>query len=191
MALHWSLDKYRLIASLLHDVSRCHGAVFNHSALNKTLRKVQRRVSSEGDSFFSKTMPKLAKALDKALTLDHPLNAAELRWKSLPNSQLPRFLGELFSRVLGPDGLPLQEPCTQCIAALRLVLYTWYKYEEPYSAECEQQVLAKFERTEQELTTVSAKLDNIRHILDEPAFANSRRHKGTDLLTLHGKQGSF
>lgn len=177
MAPHWSLDKYKLIAAVLHDVSIRHGAVFNHRSLVLTLDKVKARLSTEGEGFLTKTLPKLGKAFDKALGEVSPLNASALRFKPAAGSKLPKFLGELFSRVLTPDGVPLPDPCKDCVRTLRQILYLFYKYELPYSAEQEQQVVSKFERTEDDLSTVSIALDDIRAQLENTTSAYVRRPK--------------
>jgi hypothetical protein len=76
-----SLDKFEneLIATLLHDFHKSHGVVFNITALRKTLKKVDRRVAQEGLGFLTKTLPRLGKAFDLALSSSTPLNISELR----------------------------------------------------------------------------------------------------------------
>jgi hypothetical protein len=103
----------------------------------------------------------LGKSLDKALSLDTPLNSSELRFETQSGSKLPRFLGELFNEVLNKDGTPLQIPCVKCVSTLRQILYLFYKYELPYSEKLELQVLDQFKQTETELTTITDKLDKI------------------------------
>jgi hypothetical protein len=147
-------DSYKLIAALLHDVHNIHGDVFNTRNLKLTLQKVDKRLRKEGMGFLTKTLPRLGKAFDKSLSGGPKLNAADLSLDARENSQLPRFLGELFSMVLHPDGSVLPKPCIQCVKEIRQVLYLFYKYELPYTDEQEQQTLSKFERTEEELTTV-------------------------------------
>jgi hypothetical protein len=165
MALHRSLDEYKLISALLHDVAKHHGAVFNYNSLQNTLKKVQSRLSSEGLGFLTKTLPKLGKAFDKALTGSTPLNASQHRFSALPGSKLPRFLGELFSRVLSQDGTVLQEPCIMSIVSIRQICTLFYKYKLPYSPELEQQVLDRFIQTEIDLDEVSALLDQYQEAL--------------------------
>jgi hypothetical protein len=167
MAQHRSLDKYRLIVAFLHDVSRHHGAVFNYRSLQLTLGKISSRLSSEGDGFLEKSLPRLAKALDKALAGDTPLSASKLRFAAQPGSELPRFLGEFFNRVLARDGTCLPDPCINCIKVLRMILYKFYKYESPYTAECEQQVVSSFIKAEGDLLTSDAALDKIDAVLGD------------------------
>jgi hypothetical protein len=160
MVLNKSLDdSYNLIAATLCDVQNAHGAVFNTSSLTKTLRKVRARLSAEGIGFLTKTLPRLGKALDRAFSDDHRLNSSEVSFDSLPGTELPRFLGEFFSRIFKTDGSLLQRPCAASVGALRQVLYCYYKYELPYADVLEQQVINKFERTEDDLSTIEPLLD--------------------------------
>jgi len=164
MALSKSLDdiKLKVIAALLHDIHhRMHGVVFDSIALKNTVQKVFKRTSSEGEGFLTKTLPSLGKAFDKALSLNAPLNAADLRFETQEGSSLPRFLGELFNRVLDHSGAPLQEPCTDSIGWIRQVCYLFYKYELPYSEQLEQEVISRFEKTEDDLLTISNELDKL------------------------------
>lgn len=164
MVLEKSLDdSIKIIAALLHDVCKTHGAVFNSSALRNTLRKVNRRVEKEGIGFLTKTLPRLGKAFDKALT-GHPLDAVSLGFRALPDSKLPRFLGELFKMVLAPDGTVLPTPCAKSVSEIRQILYFLNKYELPYSEELELQVISQFEKTDRDLLAVSERL------LDESGY---------------------
>jgi hypothetical protein len=150
-----SLDENEIIAALLLSVNTLHGVVFNNSAYRLTLQKVLRRTSREGVGFLSKTLPRLGKCLDKALTGEHLMTRANHGFKTMDDSELPRFLGEFFKRVFAKDGVILPDPCITSIRILRDVLYLFYKYELPYSDEQEQNVLQKFERTEEEISSMS------------------------------------
>jgi len=163
-----SLYELELIAALLRDVQNAHGLVFNTRALNLTLFKIEKRVRAEGMGFLTKTLPRLGKAFDKALAGNTPLNAVDIGFKPMDNSNLPRFLGELISCVLQPDGVLPLHPCEETaskgsltrvdiggiVAAVRQVCYLFYKYKLPYSDEQEQQVIQKFAKTEDDLETL-------------------------------------
>jgi hypothetical protein len=85
-----SLDEsYNLIAALLCDVSNSHGEVFNTTNLKRTLEKVRERLFAEGMGFLTKTLPRLGKAFDKALSGETKLNANALGYRALSNSELP------------------------------------------------------------------------------------------------------
>jgi hypothetical protein len=150
------LDESKIIAALLQSVSNAHGVVFNTRSCNLTIKKAQSRLHAEGIGFLTKTLPRLGKAFDKALAEGTPLNATELGFDSLPSSKLPRFLGEFFSRILRPDGVPLEQPCVLSISVIRDVSYLFYKYEIPYSDEQEQTVLDGFKEAEKDLETLEA-----------------------------------
>lgn len=151
MDIDKSLDKYKLIATLLSDVFETHGSAYNTKQRRLTLSKVKRRLDSEGVGFLTKTLPKLGKALDKALAEDTPMNSIDHGFKPMTGSKLPKFMGELFKRVLDDEGKPLANPCVLCIKSIRQITYCLYKYELPYTDEQESKVLAKFTKTEQEL----------------------------------------
>jgi len=154
-------DSYNIIAALLHDVSNVHGDVFNIRSRRLTTEKVRSRLTAEGIGYLTKSLPRLCKAFDKALAGGTPLAASTLGFKPLCGSELPRFLGEFFSRVLKSDGTPLTEPCTCSIKVIRQVCTVFYKYELRYTDEQEQKVLASFERTESDLSTGAASFQEL------------------------------
>jgi len=156
-----SLDEHKLIAALLHDISNVHGSVFDRRACRNTCKQVERRTRLEGLGFLTKTLPRLAKAFDKALAGDTLLNTNRLGFKTLVDSELPRFLGEFFSRVLSKDGTVLPHPCSDSVRVIRQVLYLFYKYELPYTEEQEQDVLSRFEKTEKEISNMAPQFQEI------------------------------
>jgi len=156
-------DNYEVIAALLCDISNAHGTVFNTRSLKCTLEIVHNRLLSEGMGFLTKTLPRLGKALDRAL-VEGRLVKANWAQKSqkgeiltvvpcLVGSELPMFMGEFFKRIFELDGVLLATPCVNSVKVLRQVLYVYYKYELPYTEDQELQVLARFTETEQELST--------------------------------------
>jgi len=147
------MTEIKIIAALLQSVQNAHGLVFNTRALRLTLQKVEKRYSKEGRSFLTKTLPRLGKAFDKAIAGNTRLNSRRLGFKPQPNSELPIFMGEFFNRVLQPNGDILPDPCAHSVGVLRDVLYLFYKYEDPYTDEQEQQVVSAFKRTESDLST--------------------------------------
>jgi len=179
MVPHRSLDKFKLIAHILHDIHLCHGAVFNHLAYKLTLNKVSSRLTSEGVGFLTKTLPRLGKAIDMALTEVTPLTASSLRFKAQKGSNLPIFMGEFLNRVFSPDGRVLPDPCPTSVGVLRSICYLFYKYELPYAAETEDAVVQRFVKTENDLATVSAELDDLRLQLDDTTFIRTARRNHT------------
>lgn len=147
-----SLDEVvNLIAALLTDVQTSHDGVFNKRSLRLTLNKVRARVRYEGIGFLTKSLPRLGKALDKALSGNIKLDSVKLGFDAMPNSKLPRFLGEFFSLVFHPDGTVLHNPCAESVRVMRQVFGILYKYKLPFTDRQEQDVIAKFVKTEQEV----------------------------------------
>jgi len=172
-----SLDQYKLIAALTNDVFTSYGSVTSNNTkiLRLTLQKIKRRIATEGIGFLTKTLPRLGKALDKALSEDTPMNGASLGFKTLANTKLPKLFGELFIKVLKPDGTPLDSPCVNSIKQLRQLLYLFYKYELPYSDEQEQSVIDRFTRTERDLETISERLRCLSAAVTERTSTPGRR----------------
>jgi len=162
MVLTKSLDELEIIAALLVDALASHGEVFNTRSLRLTLQKVGKRYRTEGLGLFTKTFPRLGKLFDQALTGTVCMDSATVGFKSLSNSKLPRFLGELFTQIFQHDGYVLPDPDAQCVKTIRQILYAFYKYEKPYSVEQEQQVLEAFKQAERDLSDLSTKLASMR-----------------------------
>jgi hypothetical protein len=175
------MTEITVIAALCYDVSNRHGEVFNTRASRLTLQKVEKRVRQEGIGFLTKTLPRLGKAFDKALSGAQPLNATKLGFKPMPNSELPKFLGEFFSRVLSPNGELLPSPCAKCVRVIRQFCYLYYKYELPYTHEQEQQVLSQFQQAETDLIAHSAFLRSLKERVEQ-SIAVGGRHFGDDPL---------
>jgi hypothetical protein len=154
-------DSYSIIAALLGDVHDVHSEVFNTSSLRSTCLQVKKRLVSEGMGFLTKTLPRLGKAFDKALAGNTNLNSTKCAFASINGTELPRFLGEFFKLVLRPNGTLLESPCATSVKVIRQVCYLFYKYELPYTDEQEQQVIQKFEKTEEDLTTIQAVLQRM------------------------------
>lgn len=146
-----SLDYLKIITALLCDVQHAHSDVFTTRALKMTLRKVENRTREEGLGFLTKTLPRLAKALDKALAEIEPLDSAKCGFASMPNSKLPRFLGELFKQVLSQDGRVLPNADAYCVRSIREVCGLFYKLETPSDPQLDQNVITKFKRTEEDI----------------------------------------
>jgi hypothetical protein len=172
-------EEYKLIAALLHDIHMSNAVVFNTKSLRNTLKQVEERIRFEGISFLTKTLPKLGKALDKALTLQLKLNATSLMTaKSFEEgSELPIFMEEFFSLVFDKSGVVLNEPCVRSVIVLRQVLYLFYKYELPYTVDQEREVVLKFVKTEADLAISDAQINrmvdaveyNIRNSIPYPS----------------------
>jgi len=149
-----------LIAQLLRDVQTLHSDVITPRALRLTTLKVEKRYAREGMGFLSKTLPRIGKALDRALSSDTPL-AVPFEQK-LKGTQLPRFLGELFSRVFDIYGMVLPTPCVRSIRSIRQVCYLFYKLKLPYTADLEQTVVDNFIVAERDVAVTNTRLQSLK-----------------------------
>lgn len=150
-----SLDYCKVITALMCDIQLLHSKVFTSAALRLTLEKVESRCVSEGLSFLTKTLPRLGKALDKALAMVEPLDSCQCGFESMPDSKLPMFMGELFQQVLSSNGEVLPDADVASVRSLRQICYMFYKLELPYDTALEQDVIDRFIKTEDELKPMS------------------------------------
>lgn len=190
-----SLDVSKtIIAALIRDASMTSANAFSTRDLRNTLSKVERRLDKEGIGFLTKTLPRLGKAFDKALSGQEPLDSAKLGFKTLPGSKLPKLFGELFVKVLDQNGVVLPNPDVACVRVLRQLTLFYYKYELPYTGAQEQQVIDRFERTESDLVENQGFLKNIEErlgncdrnripALEKDAEAITIARKARDLLS--------
>lgn len=168
MAVNKSLDPYKqILATLLIDVYSSLSEVISSRSLRLTLAKVSKRVDREGLGFLTKTLPRLGKALDRALSGKYNLDCNELRLEALEQSKLPKLFGELFQRVLTNSGGCLQSPCVTSIKGLRHILFVFYKLELPYSPNDEQNVIDQFKRTEVDILPYHQSFSRVAEAIDE------------------------
>jgi hypothetical protein len=169
-----SQDKLvRLITALLHDVHTLCGEVFDQRSCRLTQLLVERRVKKEGMSFLTKTLPRLGKAFDRALSGDVLFNPTLHCFSTMENSQLPRFLGELFRQVFTHDGAVLPSPHIQCISHIRTILFLFYKLKLPYDRDTEQEVLSQFLQTEKDIQTYEEAFNKVADHLDQLALLSA------------------
>jgi hypothetical protein len=129
-----------LTTSLLIDIADDTGYVYKRDA-----REVRRRVTSEGVSFLTKTLPALGKALDKALSsVDGVMDYTGLKLRG----EYPEFLGTLFQRVFDQAGRVLSDVSPLFVGHIRQILYLWYKYELPHTPEQKAAIESRFICTE-------------------------------------------
>jgi len=157
-----SLDKFELIATLLRSAHQRYGVVFNTKQLRLTTDVVKRRCLTEGPGFLTKTLPRLCKHLDQALTGTIKLNPTSVGFATVTGSKLPRFLGELFSLIFQKDGCVLPDPDAKCVRVIRTILLVFYKYELPYTDIQEQEVVSAFLQAETDLSQLDALFAEMR-----------------------------
>jgi hypothetical protein len=174
MVPYKSLDEQMLIAALLSDLNKSHWEVFNTTACKNTTKVVLRRVRAEGLGFLTKTLPRLGKALDSALSGLQPLDVTKCRFPTINGTNLPRFLGEFFKKVFLPDGTVLPSPCARSVGVIRDVCYLYYKYELPYSDRQEHDVISAFKQAEVDIEPCLLKFSAMKASLDEYACSGTR-----------------
>lgn len=185
-----SLDYIKnIIAALLNDASTTLVGVFSAHSLKNTLNKVNKRLDKEGIGFLTKTLPRLGKALDKALTETEPLDSIKLGFKPLPNSKLPKLFGELFGRILShQSGTVLPNPCVNSVRVLRQITLLFYKYELPYTEAQEQRIIDRFKNTEGDLVDTQAFISFTDRGLGDCNQSGSQfPEEGTETITIARK----
>lgn len=134
---------------LHHDLAELHHSVYSLVEWKRDRAEMLSRASEEQFSFFTKTLPSLGKALDRALQGDVPLEAPA--FKKRRGTKIPKFLGSLFTRVLDDTGFVRSDPDILVLKGMRSILYFVYKLELPYDEKTEKSVLESFIQTEEEL----------------------------------------
>jgi hypothetical protein len=178
-----SLDEVKLISTLLCDISTMwHGEVFDQRAVSLTVRKIRERTSREGIGFLTKSLPRLGKAVDTALLGELPVDSAQLRLASQPNSKLPKLFGELLNRVFSHDGMVLPTPCVRSIKQIRDLCYLFYKYEVPYSPRQEQAALSTFLQTEEDIAPYDISFSTVADTIDNHISLNDAGKKRQGVL---------
>jgi hypothetical protein len=174
-----------LICQVLHDALASHGV--NTRAISNTLQKVRDRTGCEGLAFLTKSLPKLGKCLDEALSTNKPLTRSMHGWKAMRGSELPLFCGELFSGVFDKFGQVLPSPDAKCVRSLRTILRLFYKYKTPYCSAQEQVVVDQFisadrslEDSDRSIDTISRRLD-LTYALNKRAYLRRIRNPVEDL----------
>jgi hypothetical protein len=157
-----SLDEFEVIAAMLRDAHASHGVVFNNRSLTLTLKKVSNRLSKEGIGFLTKTMYNLGKHFDQVLAGECEFNPSKHGFKTMPNSKIPRFLGELIECVLSKDGTLLPNPDAKCVCTIRQLLASFGKYKLPYSDHQEQKVISAFTKAEDDLRMLNDRFHKLQ-----------------------------
>jgi hypothetical protein len=87
------------------------------TSAERDIKTVALRTEAEGESFFTISLPRFAKALEKGLddgALDYALFAGFKR-----RGGLPEFLRGFLSQIFSPSGTLLDEPSIDCIKSVR------------------------------------------------------------------------
>jgi len=147
------LDFYReMISELYRDIAQCYGV---SSSLQKVeLRVIASRLSSEGISFLTKTLPTYGKALDRALSSGSRFSVLGLR-KESESSVIPKLFGWLLKRVISTAGFELDQPDPIALLHFRQLTHLLYKLEITYAPKTAQAVVDAFVKTETDLAEVA------------------------------------
>jgi hypothetical protein len=157
----------RLFIACYSDVARASG--LTNRTRRRDLLEISSRLDREGISFITKTLPKVAKAIDKALATGTPLYIPGFRKDS--DGCIPCFLGSILYKVFDSSGYERSDASTEALGQLRQLLYLFYKYELPYDAKDEKRVIDSFKEVEKELAADKAtwadpaRLDQYSNIL--------------------------
>jgi hypothetical protein len=163
MGDHNSIAVYTTLYKLLYlDIADCYA--LDTRTIKRDTQEIERRLSSEGIGFLTKTLPSYGKALDRALASSHVFDVTGL---TTDEYGIPKLFGFLFERILqrtplvrGEDGwdipvgknlpfkfwpLSVREGADiQAIRHLRQLLYYMYKLELPYDKTTRQRVIDSF-----------------------------------------------
>jgi hypothetical protein len=157
--------------------------------VQRDLLTIRRRVSSEGISFLTKSLPAFGKAIDLALSTDTPLQV--LGFKKAKGSQLPRLLGWLLADVFQLDGVAREVTPAASIAlkSLRQILLLFYKLEVPYDSNAVSKTLRSFKDTEVEMATFPTQTPMSASIIKQAARLVSlvvQESNPFDIVPKHG-----
>lgn len=151
----------RFYTDLLVRVLRDQAALCNlrSSDLEQDISTIQDRVSVEGLSFLTKTLPTLGKCLDKALSSDCPLPTGHAFKLSRRAPYLPVFLRGFWKLVFDQDGsVAVLEAGSKklfrqiaAVRAVRQICYLFYKLDGVCDEKANQAVIDAFVETDRSL----------------------------------------
>jgi len=119
-----------LIKSVYADVATRHGFTLRES--RRDILEIERRYHSEGIGFLTKTLPRLGKAIDLALSTDAKLQVSGFKLKT--GTSLPRFLWELISKAFDATGVVREDASAVVVKDMRQVCLLLYKLAIPHTA---------------------------------------------------------
>lgn len=142
----------------------------------RDVHTIVHRLSAEGESFFTKTLPAFGKAIDLALQGHTPLRTT--LFKKRGRTALPAFLQALLQRVFMDDGWVRSNPCVTAITLLRQITLWHKKLKKGYSDESLQKAADDFIKVDAVLPTCVSDMHGASGLLDvaravvERIFAN-------------------
>jgi hypothetical protein len=172
-----------LTVHLYHDIAQCY-PITRESRLD--LAKLHNRVLMEGISFLTKTLPKLGKALDRAISSDLPLQVSG--FSLIPGTSIPRFLGWLIRMVFTDEGYVRSDPNITALKHLRQFLYFAYKLKLPYDHETESSVIESFVQVQSELSALEFSFES-NQVIKSARTILSRIFDGFDVRDITPRHG--
>lgn len=156
MGDHNSLETLRsvslLVEALYRDIAQRYSV--NAAEQQRDIAVMRRRSAREGIGFYTKTLPRLGKALDKALHSEVSLKFPGFARRR--GTAIPRFIWWLLERVLCTEtGYVRSDADITALKDARQLLAFAYKLNIPYDQETENSVIDSFIRTEEELATIT------------------------------------
>jgi hypothetical protein len=112
-------------------------------------KKLEKRVESEGESFLTITLPKFCKDFERSLELGSVDSSLFVGFQR--RGGLPLFLGGFLSHVFDTRGTLLDDPCVDCIRAVRQLTLVFGKIQRQCSDARIADAMQKFVEIEVEL----------------------------------------
>lgn len=137
-----------MFCALYSDIASAYPAI-KQTEFARDLKCLHDRFESEGLSFLTKTLPKLGKAIDLALSSGSVLQTSSFSRRR--GSKLPRFLGWLIGQFLSVNGTELVNPNPVALMHTRQLLGFFSKLEMPYAVSDEERVIAQFIAADEEV----------------------------------------
>jgi hypothetical protein len=127
----------------------------------RDVEEIQHRVRDEGFAFLTKSLPRLGKHFDKALSQGDKF--APVGFDKKPTTTIPKFLWWLFELVFDSSGLEKPDSDSRAVLAIRQLVYFVYKLEVPHELEQERKLLSDFAEVDSALPEVIQEDEELRH----------------------------
>lgn len=124
----------------------------------RDFKTIEQRLTHEGESFFTKTLPAFAKSFDLALQKRQPLIVRGFK-RSSKNDARPAFLQGLLRLIFDASGWVMDDPCTKSIRLIRQLLLMCKKIEKGFSDELLRQAADDLIEVDQSLPSIDTFVD--------------------------------
>lgn len=144
--------------------------------LDRDLREIEDRVSYEGLSFLTKTLPKFYKHI--LMCLENRVYTPMPGFSRRRNGPLPKFCGGLVDGLFGQDGSILTDPDPMCLYCLNTLLCFMYKVPFGHTEEQMEKKYQEYCTLENTLSDVPTLDDVGSKICDNAILLGNRLFKG-------------